>query len=428
MIQKFKVLVFPCGSEIGLEIYRSLRYSAHVELYGASSVDDHGKFIYENYIGNIPFVDAADFVAKIAETVKEFHIDAIYPAMDKVIWVLKKHEQEIGCKVIASNYKTTEICLSKTKTYKELQGIVNIPKVYKNVKTVNDFPVFIKPDIGYGSRGVFKAMDKVSLNFFMKDKIHSDYVISEYLPGREYTVDCFTNKEGKLIFCGPRIRNRISNGISVNTIPVNDINNDEFKKIAIRINENIAFQGAWFFQVKRNNKGELTILEIAARLGGSSSLYRGKGINFALISIYDAFNLDVEILENSYDIELDRALDSKFKLNVDFETVYVDYDDCLIVGSKVNIQLLSFLFDCLNKGKKIVLLSKHEGNLIESLKNHRLNNLFDKIIHISKNGHKSDYITDIKSIFIDDSFAERKNIKKRKNIFVFSPDMIEILL
>lgn len=427
MAKKYKILVFPCGSEIGLEIYRSLNYTTHVELYGANSVDDHGKFVYENYVGNIPFIDSPLFIEKISGVVKQFKIDAIYPAMDKAIWILKKHEKDIGCKVIASNYKTTELCLYKTKTYNKLKGTVNIPKVFNDFDSVKDFPVFVKPDIGYGSRGVFKAENKEDFIFFMKNKSFDNYVVSEYLPGEEYTVDCFTNKDRKLIFVGPRIRNRISNGISVNTIPVNGPT-DEFKSIALQINKDINFRGAWFFQVKRNSYGELTILEIASRLGGSSGLYRGKGINFALMSIYDAFGIDVEILENSYDLELDRALDSKFKLNLDFSTVYVDFDDCLIMDSKINVQLLSFLFKCVNIGKKIVLLSKHDGNLIERLKKYRLINMFDKVIHINRNECKSDYITDLKSIFIDDSFAERKNVKKRKNIFVFSPDMIETLL
>jgi hypothetical protein len=52
-MSKKKILVFPCGSEIGLEIYRAMRYSTHFTLAGASSVDDHGKFVYEEYYGGL---------------------------------------------------------------------------------------------------------------------------------------------------------------------------------------------------------------------------------------------------------------------------------------------------------------------------------------------------------------------------------------
>ena len=46
------VLVFPCGSEIGLEIHNALKYSKDFNLFGGSSVDDHGKYVYKNYIPN----------------------------------------------------------------------------------------------------------------------------------------------------------------------------------------------------------------------------------------------------------------------------------------------------------------------------------------------------------------------------------------
>jgi hypothetical protein len=425
-MSKFRILVFPCGSEIGLEIYQSLKYSSHVELFGASSVDDHGRFVYKNYIENVPFVDDPFFIVKIKELVNKYNIEAIYPTMDKVIWKLKINEHNIGCKIISSSATTTEICLSKQTTYNQLKSVIKVPTIY-NFNSVHNFPVFIKPIIGYGSRNTILAKNKNDLITFFNNRRIEEYLITEYLTGEEFTVDCFTDKEGTLRFIGPRIRNRISNGISVNTKPVCDINN-EFKTMAELINERLDFRGAWFFQLKKDSGGELTLLEIASRLGGSSSLYRGKGINFALLSVFDAFNYNVEIIENDYQLELDRSLNSRFKVNIEFDTVYVDYDDCLIINNEINIQLVSFLFKAINEKKKLVLISKHEGDLDKELSKYRLNTLFDKIIHIGKGSKKFEYIDDLSSIFIDDSFMERKEVKEKLNIPVFSQDMIEILL
>ena len=61
-VKKKNILVFPCGSEIGLEIYRSLNYSTHLNLFGGNSIKDHGEFVYENYIGDLPFVSDENFV------------------------------------------------------------------------------------------------------------------------------------------------------------------------------------------------------------------------------------------------------------------------------------------------------------------------------------------------------------------------------
>ncbi len=62
---KKRVLIFPCGSEIGLEVNRALSNDIHFEMYGASSLPDHGKFVFKNYIEGIPFVDKENFIDEI---------------------------------------------------------------------------------------------------------------------------------------------------------------------------------------------------------------------------------------------------------------------------------------------------------------------------------------------------------------------------
>lgn len=425
---KKNILVFPCGSEIALEVYRSVKDSAHFYLIGASSVNDHGMFVFKDYIGGLPFITDEKFIAEIKKIVAERHIDAIYPAMDAVIEVLKTNEELLGCKVIASCSETTEICLSKRRTYEKLSGIVKIPATYKNEKEVVKYPVFVKPDVGYGSRGAKKISTEAELKVHMKDNPQS--IICEYLSGNEYTVDCFTDFNGNLTVVKPRERCRIMNGISVNTKPM--VDNGEFKDFAYKINNKINFNGAWFFQVKRDETGELTLLEIASRFGGSSSLFRAKGINFALMSLYNAFGTPVSVIENDYDIEMDRALDNKYKINVSYNEVFVDFDDCLYLDKKtVNTSLIAFLYRCINEGIKVSLLSKHDdeklGKLDELLKKLRIQNLFDRVIHINPDDRKFKYIDNKNSIFIDDSFAERRDIAKKCRIPVFSLDMVEVL-
>jgi hypothetical protein len=423
---KKNILVFPCGSEIGLDIYSSVCYSTYFHLIGGSSVDDHGKFVYEDYIPDIPFANSPEFIPSLARIVKERSIDAIYPAMDLVITILKEHESELGCRVIASPVETTEICLSKDLTYKKLDGSIRIPKVYNsNEIPVDEFPVFAKPKIGYGAKGTKKLNNQEEVDNFIIGK--KDILIVEYLPGEEFTVDCFTDKDGNLLYSAARKRNRIKDGISVNTFFVEE--QQEFNLIAEIINSKIKFRGAWFYQVKRDRNGQLCLLEIASRLGGSSLLSRAVGVNFALLSLFDAFNYKVGVFKNDYKVELDRALENKYKTDLQFDSVYCDYDDCLILNKKnVNVQLVGFLYKCINEGKKIVLLSKHDGDLNQELKVFRLDHLFDEVLHIDQQANKADYIDSIRAIFIDDSNAERLNIKTRLNIPVFSPDMIDVLI
>lgn len=423
---KKNILVFPCGSEIGLDIYSSVCYSTYFHLIGGSSVEDHGRFVYDDYIPNIPYLNTPEFIPAMRKIVKERKIDAIYPALDNVITVLKENEAELGCKVVASSIETVQICLSKRKTYERLKGIINIPHIYEASSFSEDiYPVFAKPDIGYGSRGTKLLNNQEELDTFVRGK--HDLLIVEYLPGEEYTVDCFTDKDGNLLYSAARKRNRVKDGISVNTFYVDE--QEEFEQIAKGINSQLEFRGAWFYQVKRDNNGNLCLLEIASRLGGSSLLSRAVGVNFALLSLFDIFGYKVSVTKNDYYVELDRALENKYKTDLEYDSVYCDYDDCLILDKQeINTDLVKFLYQCVNKGKKIYLLSKHDGDLKKELIDFRLDHLFDEVMHIEKEADKAEYINSKNAIFIDDSNAERVNIKQKLHLPVFSPEMIDVLI
>lgn len=424
---KKNILVFPAGSEIALEIHRSMKYSTHFNLIGASSVDDHGQFIFENYIGGLPFYTEESFLDQLLEVIKKYEIDAIYPAMDAVAKYIKKNESYLNCIVIGSSLEASTIAASKSQTYKLLSTESFCPQWYASIDSIPSYPVFMKPDEGYGSRNV-KLVESRKAALAHIEEYDQKYVYCEYLPGKEFTIDCFTNKEGKLLFAAARERSRISGGISVSTTAAVD-NLDFFLETAEKINSQLCPRGAWFFQMKENTYGEPILLEVATRLGGSSSYFRAKGVNFALLSAFDAFDAPVDIITNDYFVELDRALSNKYKLSINYSSVYVDFDDCIIVNNSVNINLINFLFQCLNEGIRIILITRHSGHLNKALEKFRLSNIFDEIIHIVNNDLKSDYIDkSLNPIFIDDSYAERKDVKSNLGIYVFSPDMVEALL
>ncbi len=422
-----KVLVFPCGSEIGLELHNALKWSTHVELYGASSVPNHGRFVYKNYIDSIPDVTSRDFIAKLNDIVDAYSIDFIFPAHDSVILELLRNQHNLHCRVISSSLETAEICRSKKKTYEYFQGKIAVPAMYTSSQEIVRWPVFLKPEIGQGSRGVFTAYSEEERRFYI-EKDHSLLVL-EFLPGKEYTVDCFTDRHGKLRFVGPRERARVSNGISVATYDVTD---DRFIDIASSLNRELSFRGMWFFQLKENSTGDLVLLEIAPRVSGSMGLNRNKGVNFALLSIFDFLEQDIELTPNVYPLQMDRALFSRFSVPIRYEYVYVDFDDTLVFRGRVNTFLMMFIFQAMSQGIKLCLLSRHKAKTGEDmtsvLKRYRLTDIFDEIIDVYEGEPKSRYITQKDAIFIDDSYAERNEVSRKRRIPVFEVSMVEILI
>ena len=123
---------------------------------------------------------------------------------------------------------------------------------------------------------------------------------------------------------------------------------------------------------------------------------------------------------------MDRDLSTTFKILYDYDRVYVDLDDTLIVENQVNYELISFLYKCMNEGKRLILVTRHAVDPLLTLEKFKIYNFFDEIIHLDRESNKSDYIYD-NSIFIDDSHSERVKVYKKNNIPVFDVNMIDTL-
>jgi hypothetical protein len=420
------ILVFPCGSEIGLEINNALKYAKGIKLIGGSSVADHGKYVYQNYLEGIPNIDDPDFINVINKVIADEHIDFIFPAHDSVVLKLSQHQEDLKAEVLTSDQYTCEVSRSKKVTYELFHGESFNPYMYRNISEVESYPVFLKPDVGQGSKGVALAQSKEEAEYYLEK--NKDLLILEYLPGKEYTIDCFTDRQGQLRFTGMRERKRIKSGISVNSHTL-DID-ESVKQIAEKINQTLNFRGMWFFQVKEDVEGKFKLLEIAPRIAGTMNLFRNKGVNFPLLTVYDRLGYDVEIIENDYSIEVDRAFTNRFKVDLKFERVYIDFDDTVTYGDKVNPYVMMFIYQCLSKDIELMLITKHIHDIRETLNKLKIDaNIFNEIIHITHSDIKHTYFKhDKKAIFIDDSYNERKQIHKEFGLPVFDLDAIESLI
>lgn len=419
-----RVLVFPCGSEVGLELYRSLSSCKEVDLWGASSIEDHGAFVYESYLPGLPFVDAPAFMPALNRVISDHCIDFIFPAHDDVVLRLAEAQdgRDIRCPVLTSTAETCRVCRSKTRTIAALAGHVPVPHVYRVGEPISQWPVFLKPDAGQGSRGITLAHSADELRIHVAR--HPDLVIQEYLAGPEYTVDCFTNAQGKLLFAGPRERLRIANGISVRTRPA-DI--PELRSMAAAINEALRLRGVWFFQVKVGAHGP-KLLEVASRVAGSMAVNRVLGVNLPLLAVYDAAGVEVKVTPVVSTVTLDRGYDVRVRAQLTFAHVYVDLDDCLVLKDKVNCSLVAFLYECANHGCRLHLLTRHRGSIDATLRKHRLASVFDSVVRVGEAEPKSLFITHHDSIFIDDSYSERTEVAYCRGIPSFSPDAVAALV
>ena len=152
------------------------------------------------------------------------------------------------------------------------------------------------------------------------------------------------------------------------------------------------------------------------------------GINFPVLTLFNMWGYDIDIINNDYNIVLDRAFINRYKIDIEYKNIYLDFDDTVTYKGKLNLDVIKFIYQSLNDNKNIYLLTRHKDNIYKTLKKYKLSeDIFKEIIEV-KTTDKSDYIKNKDSIFIDDSFRERKEVRDKLNIPVFDVDMIESLL
>lgn len=423
-VPAYGVLVFPGGTEIGLELRRALAELKEVRLAGAGSEHDrHGPFAYRHW-RTVPDIGSPGWIDALNAVVDELAIDVVFPGHDDVLLALAEHADEIRAGIVTSPLRTARITRSKRATYELLADAVPVPRVFDRPGDVDAFPVFAKPDRSQGSQGAVLVPDEASLAAALA--AGSDLVM-EFLPGRELTVDCFSDRDRGLLFARARPRERTRAGISMATRTEPD--GALAAEHARAIGDRLELHGAWFFQLREDGDGEPRLLEVAPRVAGTSALHRVLGVNFPLLSLYEHLRMPVELAPNDIDVRLDRALVNRYAHDLRYGHVYVDLDDTLLVDGAVNTRLVAFVYQCINAGRRVVLITRHAQEVADTLGRFRLSGLWDEIVHIEDQAvDKADHIGEPDAILIDDSFRERRVARARLGIATFDSSMIELLI
>ncbi|WP_429242889.1 ATP-grasp domain-containing protein [Luteibacter sp. 621] len=252
-----------------------------------------------------------------------------------------------------------------------------------------------------------------------------DPLLVEYLPGDEVTVDCFTDRHGRLVFAGARTRERVRAGIAMRSRPLPT--DPAIQAITGAINDELVFRGPWFVQLKRDRFGEWKLLEIACRVAGAMVTHRAQGVNIPLLTVLDFKGMDVVAHADDRIALVDRRVTTRADFIFEFDTVYIDYDDTLVIDGKTVPAVIAFVYRMIALEKRIVLITRHASDLDDNLRAARLHpSLFDTIIHL-RNGESKAAHMHARAIFIDNHYPERAEAARVHGIPVFDVDAVGFL-
>jgi len=229
----------------------------------------------------LPDYNEENFSEIFYDIISNKSIDLIVPTADHDLkWWIDNHKnyEEDKHKFIFSDVKTLDLTLSKRKFLNKLSDHnIYSPKILSKEKLyleMSKLPVFINSNFGSGSSQSHKINSLDELNYFTK-KI-DDYVLTEYIKGEEYSMDCYFSMGCELISIVPRSRIYTFGGESFVT---KTKKNSMIIEKTIEMIENFTFRGPINVQAFLNNDNDLIFFEINARFGGASRLSWKAGAN-----------------------------------------------------------------------------------------------------------------------------------------------------
>ena len=189
--------------------------------------------------------------------------------------------------------------------------VVDTAEQFKTALTELGFPasrVCFKPSVSNGSRGfriVANDIDEHEILFnekpnstyislqdalrILSSKAFPELLVTEYLPGDEYSVDCLAN-QGEPVLIVPRLRTKMNLGISVEGMFVRDEN---ILSYCAEIIKALQLHGNIGIQVKKSAEGKYLIVEINPRVQGTIVAGLGAGINLPVLAVKQELGLSI---------------------------------------------------------------------------------------------------------------------------------------
>lgn len=228
----------------------------------------------------VPLSSSPDYLPEIAAICVAEHVRLVVPTIDDELELFASAKQEFaqrGVAVAVSNPDTASLCNDKHATCAHLRarGVAAAETFLpQTLPAAPRYPLFVKPRVGRGGVGAYRARSARELAFFL------DYVpgavVQEYLDGPEFTIDVLCDDTGRVLSVVPRERVVIRAGVIDRGRTSNDA---ALIDLALACAAAMPFAGAVNLQC-RVVKGRPVIFEINARFSGGIPLTIASGADF----------------------------------------------------------------------------------------------------------------------------------------------------
>ncbi len=271
----------------------------------------------------VPSPEDDDYMHRMEEIVRDENVDIIIPQTTREILVLAEHVEyfrSMGTEVVVSPAESIKIAndkyllLEKAKEIKIPYPVYHLTRTEKTLREAAHhlgYPqekVVVKPRISHGMRGLrILAQEKWSVEQFLHSKPEGlemeldsliqilkrgkwpELIVSEYLPGVEYTIDVYRGKTTVVI---PRKRLMIRSGISFDTrVELRD----DLSHYSTELAEALNLKYCFGFQFRVGHDGKPKLLECNPRVQGTMAASVMAGFNLIYYAVLEALGVSIDV-------------------------------------------------------------------------------------------------------------------------------------
>lgn len=293
------VLIPGAGGAAGIGAIKALRLAGYRGRIVATDSDPLAPGLELADFGTVvPPAASPSFFTRAAEIITAEGVEVILPTSGFDTPVYAAHEGELhsaGVTVIGCGLYAMQACTDKWRFYELVRGEFPVPRTYMTPPDDIEFPCFVKPIRGKGSRGATVCRNRDALNHRLREA-NDGLIIQEYLPGSEYSVDVFVDLDSRPIVAVPRLHLMAEERVSVRGQVIHD---EGIESLCMRLAASLRLKGPVSMQLKCDAAGAPRLLEVNPRMGGGTFFAALAGVNMAALCLDAAVRRPLPSLEFS---------------------------------------------------------------------------------------------------------------------------------
>jgi carbamoyl-phosphate synthase large subunit len=287
-LRSVRVMVTGAGGPAAVSVMKSLSADASVSLI-AADMDPWAAGLYlvpPEARTLVPAGADPHYADATLARCAALGVDVLIPTCDAELRPLGRARDEFrraGVELLLAPDAALEVCLDKLALAERCAGHLPVPRTERLDKVADpgswDYPVMVKPRTGSGSRGISVAASSQEL---LRLEPSPDFLVQDYLPGAEYSIDVLADATGHVVAAVPRVRERVDSGVSVAGRTVHDA---ELERLGTDVAVATGLTFVANVQFRRDAAGRPALLEVNPRFPGAMPLTVASGVDMPLMAL-----------------------------------------------------------------------------------------------------------------------------------------------